>query len=82
MISFVGRKCQATTVLLCSHSRFELIFTSTPLFNILYFMAVKIDRFQIKNCEIFIIFARNMDCGYVLEPPHLDGSNEYPQSMF
>ena len=31
---------------------------------------------------IFLIFARNIDCGYSLEPPRRGGSNEYPQSMF
>ena len=31
---------------------------------------------------IFIIFARNIDCVYSLEPPRRGGSNEYPQSMF
>ena len=35
-----------------------------------------------KNCEIFLIFAQNIDCGYTLEPPQWGGSNEYPQSMF
>ena len=35
-----------------------------------------------KNCDIFHIFAQNMDCGYPLEPPQRGGSNEYPQSMF
>ena len=33
-----------------------------------------------KNCDIFLIFAQNTDCGYTFEPPH--GSNEYSQSMF
>ena len=28
-----------------------------------------------------LIFAQNMDCGYMLEPPQRSGSNEYPQSM-
>ena len=23
-----------------------------------------------------------IDCGYMLEPPRREGSNEYPQSMF
>ena len=32
--------------------------------------------------DIFLIFAENIDCGYTLEPPRRDGSNEYPQSMF
>ena len=35
-----------------------------------------------KNCDIFLIFAQNKDCGYTLEPPHLGSSNAYPQSMF
>ena len=33
-----------------------------------------------KKCDVFLIFAQNIDCGYTLEPPR--GSNEYPQSMF
>ena len=28
------------------------------------------------------ISAQNIDCEYLLELPHQDGSNEYPQSMF
>ena len=35
-----------------------------------------------KNCDIFLIFAQNIDCGYPLEPTRRGGSNEYPQSMF
>ena len=38
--------------------------------------------FQIKNSDIFHISAQNIDCGYSLEPPRRDGSNEYPQSLF
>ena len=30
----------------------------------------------------FLIFAKNIGCGYTLEPPQQGGSNEYPQSMF
>ena len=37
---------------------------------------------KMKNCDIFLIFAQNIDCGYSLEPPRWGGSNEYPQSMF
>ena len=47
-----------------------------------YFLALKIENFQLKNFDIFLIFAQNIDCGYTLEPPHRGGSNEYPQSMF
>ena len=39
-------------------------------------------NFQLKNFDIFLIFAQNIDCGYTLEPPRRGGSNEYPQSMF
>ena len=35
-----------------------------------------------KNCDIFLTAAQNIDCGYSLEPPRRGGSNEYPQSMF
>ena len=42
----------------------------------------KIENFQIKNANIFLISAQNIDCGYSLEPPQRGGSNEYPQSMF
>ena len=31
---------------------------------------------------IFLISDQNIDCGYSLEPPRWDGSNEYPQSVF
>ena len=35
--------------------------------------------FQIKNSDIFVISAQNIDCGYSLEPPRRGGSNEYPK---
>ena len=35
-----------------------------------------------KNCDNFLIFAKNKDRGYTLEPPNRGGINEYPQSMF
>ena len=39
-------------------------------------------KFSNKNADIFHIFAQNIDCGYLLEPPCQGGSNDYPQSMF
>ena len=33
------------------------------------FHGCKNDKFQMKNCDIFLIFAQNIDCGYTLEPP-------------
>ena len=34
------------------------------------FHGYKNDYFQMKNCNYFLIFAQNIDCGYTLEPPH------------
>ena len=42
----------------------------------------KKEKFQIKNSNVFHISVQNIYCGYLLEPPHRGGSNEYPQSMF
>ena len=39
-------------------------------------------NFQIKNSDIFLTSAQNIDCGYSLEPPRQGGSNKYPQPMF
>ena len=33
------------------------------------FLALKTENFQLKNFDIFLIFAQNIDCGYTLEPP-------------
>ena len=49
--------------------------------NILKILPPKDENFQIKNSDIFLISAQNMDCGYSLEPPRRGGSNEYPQSI-
>ena len=35
-----------------------------------------------KNVILFVIFARNRDCGYLLELPHQGSSHGYPQSVF
>ena len=33
------------------------------------FLALKIENFQLKIFDIFLIFAQNIDCGYTLEQP-------------
>ena len=38
-------------------------------------------KFSDKNSDTFHISAQNIDCGYSLEPPRRDDSNEYPQSI-
>ena len=35
-----------------------------------------------KNSDIFLISAQNIDCRNSLEPPRWGGFNENPQSMF
>ena len=60
----------------------SVIITKTCPCNIQFFLALKIEIFQLKNIDIFLIVAQNIDCGYTLEPPRQGGSNEYPQSMF
>ena len=50
--------------------------------NILKISPPKTENFLIKNSDIFSDFCSKLDCGYMLEPPHRDGSIEYPQSMF
>ena len=47
-----------------------------------FFLGCKIENFQYKIVDIFLIFAQNIDCGHTLEPPRRGGSNEYPQSIF
>ena len=46
------------------------------------FKVVKNENFQWKMFDIFLIFAQNIDCGYMLELPRQVGSRVYPQSMF
>ena len=57
--------------------------TKTRLYsNILRILPPKYENFQMKNSGNFHISAQSIDCGYLLEPPHRGGSNEYPQAMF
>ena len=37
---------------------------------------------KIENFIFFFFFTQDIDCGFMLEPPRLGGSLEYPQSMF
>ena len=56
------------------------IITKARLFKYTENFTINIETVQIKNSDIFLISAQNMDCGYSLEPPRRGGSNEYPQS--
>ena len=37
---------------------------------------------SLEKNDNFNMFAQNIDYGCKLEPPHIGGSNEYPQSKF
>ena len=46
------------------------------------FSGAKIENAIGKILIFFYILAKNIQCGYTLEPPNRGGSNEYAQSMF
>ena len=52
---------------------FSYHYENTPMQYTVIFHCCENVNFQMKNYDIFLIFAQNIDCGYTLEPP---------QSMF
>ena len=57
--------------------------TKTRLFKYIEnFTTKKRKIFIQKNSDNFHYPAQNIDCGYSLDPPRGDGSNEYQQSTF
>ena len=44
-------------------------YANTPMQYTAIFTPVKYDNFQMKDCNIFLIFPQNIDCGYTLNPP-------------
>ena len=51
--------------------------------NVLKISLPKTHSFQIKKKSFLSIsLLKNIDCGYLLDPPRRGGSKEYPQSMF
>ena len=47
-------------------------YENTPMQYAAIFKGCKNGNFQMKNCDSFLIFVRNIDCGYTLEPPNID----------
>ena len=45
-------------------------YANTPMQYTAIFHGCINDNFQMKNYDIFLLFAQNIDCGYTLEPPH------------
>ena len=50
------------------HVRGSSHYENTPMQYIAIFHGCKNDKFQMKNVDIFLIFAQNIDRGYTLEP--------------
>ena len=55
--------CKDSSVVVSSH------YANMPMQNIVIFYGCKNVNFQMKNCDIFLIFGQNIDCWYSLEPP-------------
>ena len=47
----------------------SLHYENLPMQYTEIFLALKIENFQLKIFDIFLIFAQNIDSGYTLEPP-------------
>ena len=43
---------------------------------------MKIEIFQLKNFDLFLIFTQNIGFGYKLQLPYSGAYNKYPQSTF
>ena len=52
-------------------------YDNTPIQYTVIFHGCKNDNFQMKNCDIFLIFAQSIDCGY----PQSNIDCGYTQSM-
>ena len=66
---------------MCPIQVFSSHYENTPIQIYWKFYNQKNDNSD-KNSDIFHISAKNIDCGYSLEPPRWGDSNEYPQSVF
>ena len=56
-----------TTRLKCIPATVSIHYDSTPMQYSAIFNDCKNGNFQMKNCDIFIIFAQNIDCGSTLD---------------
>ena len=56
-------KCRAKLNAVVHYANMSMHYTAI-------FHGCKNSNFQMKKCDIFLIFPQNIDCGYTLEPPH------------
>ena len=64
-----GIVTKSETYILFDTDTFYIITKTCPCNKQRFFELKKIENFQLKNFDIFLIFAQNIDCGYTLEPP-------------
>ena len=62
--------CANVTLLVLLQCDSNFHYENTPMQYTAIFHCCKNDNFQMKNSDIFLIFAQNIDRGYMLEPPH------------
>ena len=61
------------TTALTRHAPFNVTHYDNDNMSMQYtaiFNGCKNGNFQMKNCDIFLIFAQNIDCGYPFKLPH------------
>ena len=64
------------------HIIFVRLYENTPMQYILRFLhGRKNDNFQMKNCDFFLIFAQNIDCGYTLSSVYTIIGSAYAYRM-
>ena len=61
---YVIGSCGNNAALEVPRSHYE----NLPMQKTEIFLTLKIENFLLKNFDIFLIFAQNIDCGYTLEP--------------
>ena len=60
---WTGQRCDQKR----SNSKY---YDNTPMQYAAIFHGCENDKFQMKKCDIFLLFAQYIDCGYTLEPPN------------
>ena len=56
------------------HGERRYYYGNTPMQYTAIFRGCKTDNLMMKKSDIFLCFAENIDCGYILEPPRRTAS--------
>ena len=60
VVKYCGKKFTKTT----KYGNTSIHYANAPMQYTAIFHGCKNDKFHMKNCDIFLIFAQNIDCGY------------------